>query len=139
MRENLTLLFCLLAGFALIFGKASQPPDLTRAYAAYQSAVDRGDMRRAARYGELALAGAERSPLFDRAGIARLRVLVGGAQAKAGNPQRAHELYQLALAGFDDGAHSGEAADAKAKLGELDRLIAERSLRGTVGANGPGG
>jgi hypothetical protein len=92
MRENLTLIFCVLAGLFLVVGRASQPPDLMTAFHAYQEALGRGDARRAARYGEEALKAAAKSPLLDRAGIARLQIMVGKAQAEAGNPQRARAL-----------------------------------------------
>ena len=138
MRENFTVIFCLLAVFALVVGKGSVPPNLMTAYAAYQSALDRGDVRRAARYGELTLAVAQRSPLFDAAGRARLAAMVAEVQARAGNPDRARALYQEALAGLGD---SAQAAAAHAALRALDRLTADQQpLRTTVAATpGAGG
>jgi len=140
MHENFTVLFCLLAVFALVFGKSAVPPNLATAYSAYQSALDRGDAKRAARYGELTLVAAQKSPLLDAAGRARLAAMVAAAQAKAGNPERARALYEQALAGLNDGAHASEMALTKAQLAALERLIAERTLRGPVSvAAGAGG
>jgi len=138
MSENLTLVFCVLAAIALVLGKAAQPPDLMHAFAAYQTAAGRGDMHRAARYGEAALVAARRSPLLDTAGIARLDLMVGETEERDGNKERARQLFELASQGLADGAHPGELATAKARLDALDRQIAERSLRGPVMA-APGG
>ena len=140
MRENFTVIFCVLAVFALIVGKSAVPPNLVSAYAAYQSALDRGDMRRAARYGELTLAAAEKSSLLDAAGRARLAAMVGAAQAKAGNPERERALYEEAIAGLSDGTNASEMANTKAQLAALDRVTAERSLRGPLSVSaGSGG
>jgi hypothetical protein len=140
MRENFTVLFCVLAVFALIFGKSAVPPNLATAYTAYQSALDRGDVRRAARYGELTLAAAQRSALFDAAGRARLAAMVAAAQAKAGNPERARALYEQAIAGLGDGVHADEIAATKAQLSALGRVTAERGLRGRLNLSaGSGG
>jgi hypothetical protein len=138
MREDFTLLFCIVAGLAVLLGRGAQPPDLMRSYGAYQSALERGDNRRAARYGEQMIEAAKSSDLFDEAGLARLEIMVGEAQADAGNPQRARVLYQLALSVLDDGDHPAELGAAKEKLGALERIIADRSLRGTI-ALSPGG
>ena len=138
MRDNLTVIFCLIAAFALVFGKTAVPPNLVTAYSAYQSALDRGDTRRAARYGELALDAARGSNLLDAAGRARLAAMVAEVQARAGNPDRARALYQEALAGLGD---SAQAAAAHAALRALDRLTADQQpLRTTVAATpGAGG
>lgn len=132
MRETFTGLFCVLAMLALVFGKIAATPNLATAYTAYQSALERGDMHRAARYGELTLAAAATSQLFDDAGRARLAAMVATAQAKAGNPERARALYQQAITGFGDGVHAQEAAAAKSQLAALDRIIAERTLKASV-------
>jgi hypothetical protein len=140
MRENFTVLFCVLAVFALIVGKSAVPPNLVSAYAAYQSALDRGDMRRAARYGELTLAAAQKSSLLDAAGRARLAAMVATAQVKAGNPERARALYEEAIAGLNDGTHISEMANTKAQLAVLDRVTADRGLRGPMSVSaGSGG
>ncbi len=130
MRETFTGLFCVFAVFALVFGKGAAPPNLARAYTAYQAALGRGDVRRAARYGELTLAAAEKSSLFDEAGRARLAAMVAAAQAQAGNPERARALYQQAISGFSDGAHGQEIAATRAQLAALDRIIAAQGMRG---------
>lgn len=134
MRETFTGLFCILAVFALIFGKSAAPPNLATAYTAFEAALDRGDMHRAARYGELTLAAAQGSALFDAAGRARLAAMVAAAQAQAGNPGRARALYQQAISGFGDGVHGPEITTAKARLDALDRTIAAQSLRGPLAA-----
>ena len=134
MRENLTAIFCVFALFALIVGKTAVPPDLLTAFSAYQSALDRGDLQRAARYGELTLAAAQKSELLDDAGRARLATMVASAQVRAGNPERARTLYERALAGLGDGAHAGDIATARAALKALERVTADRSLRSTVAA-----
>ena len=140
MRENFTVLFCVFAVFALIAGKSAVPPNLVSAYAAYQSALDRGDMRRAARYGELTLAAAQKSSLLDAAGRARLAAMVATAQVKAGNPERARALYEEAIAGLNDGTHISEVANTKAQLAVLDRVTADRGLRGPMSVSaGSGG
>ena len=140
MRETFTGLFCVLAVFALVFGKASKPPDLGAALTLYQSALDRGDAREAARYGELTLAAAQKSNLFDAAGRARLAAMVASSQAEAGNADRAKALYQQAIVGLADGAHGADIAAAKAKLEALERIIAAQSLRGPMaGAAHAGG
>lgn len=139
MRETFTGLFCVLAVFALVFGKGASAPNLATAYTAYEAALDRGDSRRAARYGELTLAAAQTSKLFDEAGRARLATMVAAAQVRAGNPQRAKALYQQAIDGFGDGVHGQEVAAAKAQLDALDRIIAAQSLKGTVAASAHSG
>lgn len=141
MRENLTLIFCVLAGITVIAGPASRPPDLMTAFHDYQAALSHGDARRAARYGEEALTAAAKSPLLDRAGLARLQLMVGKTQAQADNPGRARALYAQAVAGLGDGAHGAELAQAQRRLAALEQLIAGRSaLRGTQAANaGSGG
>ncbi|MFZ1990858.1 MAG: hypothetical protein WAW96_13935 [Alphaproteobacteria bacterium] len=140
MRENFTVIFCVFAVFALIVGKSAVPPNLVTAYSAYQSALDRGDMRRAARYGELTLAAAQKSSLLDAAGRARLATMVAAVEAKSGNPERARALYEQALPGLSDGSHAGEIAAAQAALKALERVTADRTLRGPVTvARGAGG
>ena len=140
MRENFTVIFCVLAIFALIVGKSAVPPNLVTAYTAYQSALDRGDMRRAAHYGELTLAAAQKSSLLDASGRARLAAMVAAAQAKAGHPERARALYEEALTGLANGAQDGEIAATRAELKALDQVTAERGLRGPVtAATGAGG
>ena len=140
MRENFTVIFCVLAVFALVVGKSAVPPNLVTAYSAYQSALDRDDIRRAARYGELALAAAQKSSLLDSAGRARLATMVAAVQAKAGNSERARALYEQALPGLNDGAHADEIATAQAALKALERVTADQTLRSTVAAaKGAGG
>jgi len=134
MRENLTVVFCLLAAFALVFGKSAVPPSLTTAYSAYQSALDRGDLKRAARYGEAVIIAARSSSLLDVAGRARLAAMVASAEAQAGNRDRARTLYKEALAGLNDGAHSSEIASATAQLRALEPARAEQALRGSLAA-----
>ncbi len=82
MRENLTLIFCVLAAFAILFGRGQHAPTLSQAYDAFEQALGRGDMRRAAHFGELALAAAPKSSLLDSAGIARLTLQVGDVELK---------------------------------------------------------
>lgn len=140
MRENLTLVFCLLAGFAVLFGRDHRPPSLTRAYDSFEAALARGDARRAARYGEIALRAAPASNLLDAAGVARLALQVGDAERLAGNSQRANELYASAVDRLNDGAHAAELAEAEQRLGALARDLADRApLRGTLAAKGKGG
>jgi hypothetical protein len=66
--------------------------------------------------------------------------MVAAAQAKAGNPERARALYEEALTGFANAGQDSEIAAARAELKALERVTAERTLRGPMtAARGAGG
>ena len=131
VREAVLWVFCLSAFAMLTIGKTYEAPSLVRAYEAFETAIERGDWRRAATFGEAALRASDGHTLIDGPVQLRLMKAVAEAQEKSGNRQRALGLYEEILKAPTTARDEELGAAARAGLARLQPDLT-RSFRGAA-------